>query len=367
MGRWLAAGVEDMPPFPPFGHFQEGQRGEVEAALERERSGLGLTMINRFDSDLGWSNFSGEQPKEQISINSIGARSLREYTAETEPGTTRIICYGSSFVFGSEVTTQEAWPSQIEAMATDFEAVNMGVGSYGTDQASLLFRRHGLLGASIAVIGFNVENVARNVNRYRAVYVPGDLNIYSKPRFLLDERDELQLLALPYSTRTEALEAVLEDSIVERLRPYEYWTEEAPLRWSTASKIRSAIRAHRRRSRRFKLLLEPEKEPYRVTLAILQAFDSEAQAAGAEQTLVVLFGMRSDLAWQKSHGFKFWQGMIEDLRRTGIQTLDASDVIIGMGKPAPFLNTHYNANANGAVARAVLDQLRSSSESSISR
>ena len=58
-------------------------------------------------------------------------------------GSLRLACFGDSFTFGDEV--QDAWcyPAMLEQRNPGLEALNYGVGAYGTDQALLQIHLQG--------------------------------------------------------------------------------------------------------------------------------------------------------------------------------------------------------------------------------
>ena len=359
LGRYLVGDGTQLPPVPPFGRLEEAQRDEAVSALLRSRKGMPAPTVNRFDAELGWTNVPGWTSDGSTCTNSLGARGQREYSPLPEQGTTRLVCYGSSFVYGSEVGDEDCWPRQVERMDPHFEALNMGVGGYGSDQALLRFRRKGLLGAQIAVMGLNLEDICRNVNRYRAIYVPLEAGAYPKPRFLCGPSGELELLPQPYSTRTEMLEAVLEERIVDELAPHEYWSEAGPwLPCSTTLRVLAARAADERRRLSYQLWLQPESEPYRVTLAILEAFDREARAAGAQRCLLLVFGLRKDMLSYQALKQKYWRPALEELARRGLETLDMNDSLLEFEPEQVFRQTHYSEAGNATVAEALLEHLR---------
>ena len=115
----------------------------------------------------------------------VGARGGREYDAAPPPAVLRVAFYGESFVWGSQVDDGDAFPARLEALDPSIEALNMGVGGYGTDQALLRLRREGRLGAQVVCMGIALESIGRNVNRLRALYFPPTRDFTAKPRFVL--------------------------------------------------------------------------------------------------------------------------------------------------------------------------------------
>lgn len=99
---------------------------------------------------LGWTNkpnYSGvvtisKNSSFTVAHNSKGLRD-RERDHEKKPGTRRILAFGDSFAWGFGVRDSEVFTRLIESLAPGFEAVNMGVSGYGTDQELLYYTDEG--------------------------------------------------------------------------------------------------------------------------------------------------------------------------------------------------------------------------------
>lgn len=90
-----------------------------------------------FDPQLGWDY--------QIAANRVrGGRKI----GPKEAGTLRVIALGDSFTWGIDVDDHECYPYLLgkvlrSAHGREAEVLNMGVGSYGIDQALMKFYSHG--------------------------------------------------------------------------------------------------------------------------------------------------------------------------------------------------------------------------------
>ena len=193
-------------PLPPFGAVTHPKQ------LEQNGSGIG-----EFDPDLGWTWRPSTASADGLArINALGARGPHEYEATVEPGKCRILFFGDSFTFCDEVPDDAAFEWILEKLDPRFEAINFGVSGYGTDQAFLRYRKVGKgLGAEVVVIGFLLENIGRNVNRYRPLWYPSSGFSNTKPRFVLDGSGALELLPQPYATREELRESILDGSVID--------------------------------------------------------------------------------------------------------------------------------------------------------
>ena len=169
----------------------------VESYLER-----------RYVPDLGWEPLPED-------MNSIGARSLREYT-ELE---NTISVYGDSYTFGDGVDVEQCWATQLQGRL-GCGVLNFGVGGYGTDQALMrLEQKYDVVPSKTVVFCIQAENVLRNLTIHRGFYAGGPNP--PKPRFVLDG-DGLAILN-PYPTPDAVRRLLIEDrqSFIELAREHD--------------------------------------------------------------------------------------------------------------------------------------------------
>ena len=350
-----------------FGHLQAPRSG-VAATGERVRSihdpaAVQLERWTRrrdrlrkqptrpgpstFSSRYGWWNAPGtrgEQHGDTIVINDVGARSRRNLTDAPPPGALRVVCYGESFTFGSEVADGESWPAQLEEQSQgSLEVWNLAVGGWGTDQALLRFRdTREALAPDIVLLGLLSENIGRNVNRLRPAYWrAGGSQPMPKPRFLLQD-GVLELLPQPYATELELFEAAVDGSLGLDLAPHEGW---APS--STPSRFWNWWRDFRvdRERAPWRRLWEERSEAYEVTVALIEAFAAEAAAIDARFG-VVLYPTEADVEdnWRMEVAH-------EALRALGVPFWDPFDTIQRMSNSGdPYGDTHLTFQANAFVA-----------------
>ena len=350
-------------PLPPFGR---GESAAFDAWLERQEAELaaeedtGAGGLGQFDPALGWTNRPGSaSPDGAVHVNALGLRGTREYAPETPAGVLRAVACGESFTFGEEVADGEAWTARLEERWSGLEVLNLGVGGYGTDQALLRLRSMtGAIGRVDAVlVGLMLENIGRNVNRYRPLWYPTSMPA-AKPRFVL-AGETLELVAQPFATRAEFVAAVRSGDVLARLADREHWSDDyvpAALRWSAAARLLAAKRAYADRDLRA-LWADEAGEPYRTTLALLEGFRAAARELGTEHVLVLVFPTREDLAIYAARGERYWGGLFEDLARRGIAAIDLAEplAIAARASDAPKLYrySHLSPEGNSIVAREV--------------
>ncbi|MGH7149044.1 MAG: SGNH/GDSL hydrolase family protein, partial [Planctomycetota bacterium] len=352
-------------PLPPFGATPHPhQRAWVASERARTEADPPPEGTGAFDAALGWTLRPGSRATGET-IDALGARGPREYPRRKPEGTLRLLCYGDSFTFGAEVSDAEAWPALIEAARPGLEAINFGVGGYGTDQALLRFRRQGAdLGADAVLIGFLLENVGRNVNRYRPLYYPATGVPGAKPRFRLLGED-LVLLPQPFPTREALARAVEDGSVLSLLAEGEHWSRAnlpGPLRFSSLARLAAAYRAYSARQSR-RLLLDEAGEPFRVTVALLETFHREALACGAREAPILVFPREEEMEALVGRDDLYWKGLLEALATRSIPFLDLSEPLAPAFRaaredpdaPAVYRAGHLSPLGNRIAADAVLD------------
>jgi len=363
---WLDTEAYDGPPVPPFTIRDNPRLAEWFEWQEHLRSNAGPGGYrSNYDRELGWTSHprpaSRKTQKYLAAINSIGARSTREYEPEVPEGKLRLLCFGDSFTYGSEAEDGEEWCAQLETLAPDVEAVNFGHPGYGLDQALLCYRRkREELEADVVVIGIQVEALPRVVTRCRSIEFPLAAMLCVKPRFLLVD-DELQLVPLPFPDAEALYQCAKAGELPATLAEHEYWSGDEPLfSFSNFARLRAAYAAQERRS--YPRLWEARREePYRVLTEVLWTFREEAFEHGAKEVLVMIFPNHRDLGFRGPRGVRFLRFFRADLDERGVEVLDF-DVIferrMRRGRKSLFLRNHFNPKANRRVAEILLDWVR---------
>ena len=130
--------------------------------------GLSEQFHSRYDETLGWVSLPNVDlpdhygPGAGLKTNSQAFRNDHDIAREIPPGKTRIICSGDSFTLGFGVSNDQAWCQQLVAIDPRVEAVNMGQGGYGVDQAYLWYMRDGAsLDQNLLLFGFITDDFDR--------------------------------------------------------------------------------------------------------------------------------------------------------------------------------------------------------------
>lgn len=353
-------------PLPPFGALTHPrQRGRLERMLEAPR-GAGV-----FDAELGWTwRPSGVSDDGLFVIDALGGRKGRaEPGPRPPPGRRRVITFGDSFTFGDEVPGDASFQWLLEGIDPALEVLNFGVGGFGTDQALLRYRRMGRdLGAEVACMGILLENIGRNVNRYRPLWNTSTGLCVTKPRFVLGTGGALELVAQPFATRAELRAAILDGSVIDRIREHEYWLgPHVPTgKLSGTLRLLYGYLAYRDRAVA-RLWKDTAGEPFQVTVALLEAFHREALADGARLAPILIFPSKEDLRRYALPGRPYWTALMAELDRRGVPYVDLVTPLAERAReldedpPAAslYFGGHLSRAGNAVVARVLLDWIRS--------
>jgi len=349
-------------PLPPFGRG-DIQREWLERSERELADGTPPPGYSRFERELGWTTERGYvSPDGSIHVNARGLRSTREYAEPAPSGARRIVVCGESFTFCEEVSDADAWPARLEALAPGVEALNYGVGGYGTDQALLRVSKEARGPAEALLVGLMLENIGRNVNRYRPLWYPR-AQPAAKPRYVLGEHG-LELVPQPFATRGEFVSAVRSGDVFARLAEHEHWLgPRIPgwLAWSTIARLVAGRSAYAERDIET-LWSDTEGEPFRTTLALLEAFRDVAAKLGDARLLVLVFPTRGDLEQLLVHDRRHWKTLLDALDARGIAYLDLSNALVAEarepgGVAALYATSHFSPRANEIVARAIVPWL----------
>ncbi len=363
VGRWLIEnGTYRGRRLPPFADFTApAQVRWLERELAMAESGREPPVLGCFDPELGWTNRAGiAWGKPPHFFNSLGARGRREYPPRPEEESFRLVCFGESFVYGTEVEFREDWAGQLETIDRRLEVINFGVGGYGTDQSLLRFRRKGReLGAHVAILGITFQNILRDVNRLRVLNHPAHRRPSVKPRFVLRDDGALELVPIPFATWAEVLHAARDEALVDALAEHEHWSDARPwIPGSTLARFLAARRAYDAR-RAEDLWRDPAGEPFRTTLALIETFCREAAEAGIDHAAVFVFPTTRDLEAHDRVG-PFWEPLIDALEARGIAHVDFTELLLPAARERElYRELHLNPAGNRLVAEHVYAWIRS--------
>ena len=236
----------------------------------------------------GWQyRPNATRQKGDFTINGIGIRSHQEFTQDPLPDTIRIALFGDSFTATEDVTDDEAWSallvSELQEAGIRAEVLNFGVGGYGMDQAFLRWQHLGsTYQPDIVLFGFQPENLNRNVNLFRPIYLSYTSLPLSKPRFVLNN-GELKLLNSP-AIPPDELTDVYTSFHTHPLSAHEYYYQSrfVASQWWAESKFMAFLYAVLVEEQPGSVGVGPNSDRGILGQAIVDAFATDVQEHGAE-------------------------------------------------------------------------------------
>ena len=304
--------------------------------------------------------------------NSAGIRSRpNEYPLTPPDGVLRIELFGDSFTHGDEEPFDESWGKFLEddliEAGISSEVLNFGVPGYGVGQAYLRWKHVGRkYSPKIVVFGFQPENIKRTVNIFRSLYSRNTWLVFSKPRFFIDEDGLLTLINSPVIP-PEKVGDVLEDLSLSPLAEYEYWYIPDNYRQSFWMRSRflaflytlfNEYKPHpggRYDHRPGHHYWDPEGEPMRVSLRILEEFAREARAAG-EIPIILHIPKKNDIKCLERGTRPAHYQLLDELERSGIMVVDPAPEM--KGESRLYKHSHYSSRGGRIVARILADAIR---------
>ena len=279
-GQFTFMGYALEPNVLPVNQMRES----IETYISNE-----LTVNIIYDETTGWTYRPHSIRRlGAFTVNGAGIRSQREYSREPLADTLRIALFGDSFTADDDVSDADTWGNQLEIALNRAgiraETLNFGVGGYGMDQAYLRWQKLGrAYNPDIVIFGFQPENLDRNVNIFRHLYIHGYGIPLSKPRFLLGDT-RLELINSPV-VPPEQLIATFESFASDPLARYEayYRGRDAASRWWAGSRLIALIHEVLKSSPSLdETRYGPGSERGELGKAIVDAFAADVAATGAE-------------------------------------------------------------------------------------
>ncbi len=334
------------------------------AASVRELQASSTSVI-MYDEYLGWTHRPGSRSRDGLyQFNSQGIRSpVPAYADRPDSGVLRIALFGDSFTHSDDVVYEDSFGARLEAglrtAGVRAEVLNFGVGGYGIDQAMLRYLVQGrALKPDLVVLGFQPEDLKRNLNLLRPLYDPRTRLPFAKPRFIF-EGDGISLINVPVLP-PDQVAGVLRDLDHWELLPHEYFYDAADYRrvWWRYSRLLATLAdlgAGPDESYLLKRVLYRDgSEAQRLGWAVIRSFAQEVEANGAGFMIVHLPTV-GDLEVRQRAGrwpYQAFLGALKDqydVADPGDRLLSA---IMEQGVAAVFAG-HYTSLGNRIVAETV--------------
>jgi hypothetical protein len=319
------------------------------------------------DPDLGWpyqAQFGTEDYDE------TGAKPCPAFPdPKAQPNCMTV--FGDSFTEGGEVDFESKWPNQL-SRNLGCRVANFGQGGYGSDLGYLRYLKHGTTGPQkVVMLGHMTENVVRNLTRDRDLVV-GSLDWALKPRFILGEDGEVELVPIPNLTQEE-VERLMGMRAPQLELAHEPFYPGGPagaraLKFPYTLSLLSSFGDYR-----FKALLQRE-DPYlqfyeeghplhgtEITFGIMKKFVEKARSLG-QYPILIIFPIHYDVARFEKTGAWPHQGLLRRLDAARFDYIDFGPHLIELAKgrdPKSLYKPHghYNEEVNKEIARVVAEHL----------
>lgn len=319
------------------------------------------------DADLGWVRAPGPQN------NAAGMRDDNDYDPQPAAGILRIATFGDSFTYGSDVKLGENWTKQISAIDPQIEMLNYGIGGYGLDQGYLRYLKVGTAyHPHVVFIGYMTENLARDVNVYRAFYSRAYSDWpFTKPRFRIEEGE---LVLIPNPLRSVADYRRLrndEEEVLTELgrNDYHYVGNYAagPLDFSPTVRLVKMFAARIQKKRQNPIFTSDgrynqQSEAYEITVRIFDAFYRKVLEDGALPIIVVLPDL-NDLYRSREGKPRRYSALLDYFNSKGYRYIDVMDALEPAQQRYKMTDLtvrpwgHYSKLGNDIVARHILQTL----------
>ncbi len=318
---------------------------------------------------LGWAPRPGSVSANGLyHYNSQGIRSpVPAFSDRPAEDILRIALFGDSFTHGDDVPYEHSFGAVLERILDEAgipaEILNFGVGGYGIDQAMLRFKQQGAAFAPhLVVLGFQPENLKRNLNLMRPLYDPRSGLPFAKPRFILTDQG-ISLINVPVLPPDRMVDTLRNFDTWE-LRPHEFFYDPADFQaswWQHSKLLATAIDLKIGREDRWllkRIIFQERSEEQQLGWAVIQAFRQEVAALGARFLIVHL----------PSHPeMKLHAGLGRWTYQTFLDALDGEfDVVhpeaaliraVGQGGVGEVFAGHYNEKGNQIIAEVMFAHL----------
>ena len=266
----------------------------------------------KYDPLLGWAHEPGQEGifetpefRTNVRINAEGLRD-RSHPYSRPDGRQRILVLGDSFAWGYGVEESERFSQRLE-QDLDVEVINAGVSGYSTDQELLWYENEGIKYDTDLVIlvlaGNDVgDNERQLVN-----------TIYYKPRFVLED-GQLVLTGTPVAKTSPQGKFIY--SLSQRSALVYFLTQ----RYFDLRALFGKMRARSNHSGSLVATTTSEREPFELTIALIDKIKSIAESKNAKFMIVT-----TD-RWWNSPEEETYQDFVTKLQSKGFPVLDVENM-----------------------------------------
>jgi hypothetical protein len=169
--------------------------------LWERRSANALSYVV-YDDLMGWTLGRNTKRKNRNILYWSSAEGIRAQnegvTFSNARGKKRIALVGDSYTYGEDVTYEDTWGFLLEKEFGEVQVLNFGVSGYGVDQAYLRYEKDARVwNPQIVIFGLMDHDLQRTMNVYPWISYLNWMVPFSKPRFILRDREIIRLNVPP--------------------------------------------------------------------------------------------------------------------------------------------------------------------------
>lgn len=266
----------------------------------------------KYDSLLGWAHQPGQegifetpQFRTVVRINENGLRD-RPHSYERQDHIERILVLGDSFAWGYGVEESERF-SQLLEKSLDVKVINAGVSGYSTDQELLWYRNEGIkYETDLVILVFAGNDVGDN---HRQLVN----NIYYKPKFVIENGE---LIPTGYPVPKTSLQGRFIYSLSQRSALAYFLVQ----RYFDLRSLPNRSTANSNHADSPISDTNAEKEPFKLTIALIDEMRKIAESGKAEFMIVA-----TDQWWNHPSG-ETYKDFVTTLQSEGFLVLDVESM-----------------------------------------
>lgn len=310
----------------------------------------------KYDAELGWSyaSLGSSAPLYYADRNGVRCskgdhEKAKTDSTATQPDSVDFVCIGDSFTHGDEVIFEETWPYYLDQY-TNRSCINLGVGGYGIDQASLRYVKS-TPKSKVVLLGLISGDLERACTQIYGLTGGG---LKTKPLFAF-ENNSAVVKNVP-AIHGEKLRAEFDNpeqsEFLKREHGYPELFVGSSLDNLYSWRILKTMAIWKRAKQS---IYRTDDERLTFCINILSYLNKQVEANGATLYVLILDNLNTFEDWKKE-GKDPWVLFKTKLREKKINYLSMDRTLFDLhqSKPDSVINKgliHYTAHANSLVAR----------------
>lgn len=267
----------------------------------------------KYDALLGWAHqpgqegiFETQQFRTAVRINENGLRD-RSHTYQRHDDKKRILVLGDSFAWGYGVEESERFSQRLEG-SMDVEVINAGVSGYSTDQELLWYQNEGIkYDADLVILVVSGNDIGDNGKELVST-------IYYKPKFLMKDGE---LVPTGYPVPQTSSKGKFVYALSQRSALAYFLV----LRYFDVLNLYAKLRSNTDEQSAPKPASKVEKEPFKLTIALIDEMKNIAESKDAKFMIV-----SNDRWWNLPSNAATYEDFVTAMEDEGFLVLDVESL-----------------------------------------